>query len=69
MPGGLDRRLAGFIVGRLRRNWPVLRLVPAPWLVPIITPAARHLRCEIVRGAAAVVAVFGVFMAVMTLVA
>ena len=69
MLGGIDRRLAGVIVGRLRRNWPVLRLVPMQWLVPIMTPTARHLRCEIVRGLVALFAALGVLMAVLTLAA
>jgi hypothetical protein len=27
----IDRRLAAMIIIRLRRNWPLLKLVPASW--------------------------------------
>ena len=32
----IDRRLAGLIIIRLRRVWPLLKLVPASWIVVIV---------------------------------
>jgi hypothetical protein len=40
----IDRRLAGLILIRLRRAWPLLRLVPASWIIPVVAPGARRLR-------------------------
>lgn len=51
----IDRRLAGVIVTRLHRTWPMLKLLPAAWLVLVVTPAARRLRRSLYRDAAAVV--------------
>lgn len=53
----IDTRLAGLIITRLRRLWPLLKLVPAPWLVPIVAPAARGLRRSLYRDAVTVVVV------------
>jgi hypothetical protein len=50
----VDRRLAGLIIARLRRSWPLLKLVPASWIVPIVAPRARRLRRSLSRGAAGV---------------
>jgi hypothetical protein len=50
----VDRRLAGLIIARLRRSWPLLKLVPASWIVPIVAPSARRLRRSLSRGAAGV---------------
>jgi hypothetical protein len=46
----IDRRLAELMIGRLRRGWPVLKLMPASWIVPIMAPAARRLRRSLSRG-------------------
>jgi hypothetical protein len=51
----IDRRLADLIMIRLRRAWPLLKLVPTPLIVPIVAPGARRLRRSLSRGAVAVV--------------
>jgi hypothetical protein len=51
----IDRRLAELIVIRLRRAWPLLKLVPASCILPIVTPGARRLRHSLSRGAVAVI--------------
>jgi hypothetical protein len=50
----IDRRLAGLIIIRLRRSWPLLKLVPASWMFPIVALGARRLRRWLSRGAVAV---------------
>jgi hypothetical protein len=50
----IDRRLAELIVIRLRRNWRLLKLVPASWMFAIVAPGARRLRHSLARGAVAV---------------
>jgi hypothetical protein len=50
----IDRRLAGLIIIRLRRVWPLLKLVPASWIVLIVAPGARSLRRSLSRVAVAV---------------
>jgi hypothetical protein len=37
----IDRRLAELIILRLRRNWPLLKLLPASWIIPIVAPGAK----------------------------
>ena len=63
----IDRRLAGLIVVRLRRAWPVLELVPASWIVPIVAPAARRLRRLFSRGAVAVAVFVGALIVLIAL--
>ena len=50
----IDRRLAELIVIRLRRNWRLLKLVPASWMFAIVAPGARRLRRSLGRSAVAV---------------
>lgn len=50
----IDRRLAGLIISRLQRGWPLLKLVPASWIVLIAAPAARRLRRSLSRVAVVV---------------
>ena len=40
----IDTQLADLIVAWARRRWPALRLVPARWIRPAVTPAAIRLR-------------------------
>ena len=40
----IDRRLAGLLIIRLQRARPLLKLVPASWIVLIVAPRARRLR-------------------------
>ena len=41
---GIDRKLEELIVAWLRREWPVLRLVPSGWIRPAVRPTAMRLR-------------------------
>jgi hypothetical protein len=50
----IDRRLAELIILRLRRAWPLLKLLPASWFLPIVAPGAKRLRRSLARGAVAV---------------
>jgi hypothetical protein len=63
----VDRRLAELIIVRLRRSWPVLKLLPASWIVPIVVPAARRLRRSLRRSAVAVAVSSGALIALITL--
>jgi hypothetical protein len=40
----IDRRLAELIITKLRRERPLLKLMPTSWVCPIVAPAARRLR-------------------------
>jgi hypothetical protein len=53
----IDRRLAGLIIIRLERAWPLLKLVPTSWIVLIVAPGARRLRRSLSRAVAVAVAV------------
>ncbi len=64
----IDGQLAGLIVIRLRRNWPLLKLVPASWIRPIVMPVARRLRCSLCRGVAAVAVPAGGLIVLITLI-
>lgn len=55
----IDRRLAGLIIIRLRRNWPMLKLVPASWVFPIVGARTRRLRRSLSLGAVAMAASAG----------
>lgn len=59
----IDRRLAGLIILRLRRHWPLLKLVPVSWILPIVEPKASSLRRWLSRGAIAVAVPVGVMIA------
>jgi hypothetical protein len=45
----IDRRLEQAIVAWLRREWPILRLVPARWIRPAARPTAVRLRRALSR--------------------
>jgi hypothetical protein len=64
----IDNRLEDLIVVWARRQWPVLRLVPARWIRPAVTPAAVRLRRSLARAALAVAAPIGVALALLNLV-
>jgi hypothetical protein len=49
----IDRRLQDLIVTRLRRQWPLLRFVPARWMRPAVRPSALRVRRSVARGALA----------------
>jgi hypothetical protein len=59
-----DRRLAELIAARLCRSWPLLKLLPAACVVPIVVPAARRLRGSLFRSAVAVAVFAGVLTAI-----
>lgn len=59
----IDRCLAGLIILRLRRHWPLLKLVPESWILPIVAPKASSLRRWLSRGAIAVAVPIGVMTA------
>jgi hypothetical protein len=63
----LDRRVTALVITRLRRNWPVLRLVPAACIRPVSAPAATLVRRELSRDAIALAAIAGIVVAAMTL--
>jgi len=63
----IDRRLAGLIIIRLQRAWPLLKLVPASWIVPIVAPGARRLRRSLSRVAVAVAVSSGALIVLIAL--
>jgi hypothetical protein len=64
----IHRRLEELIVARARRQSPVLRLVPARWIRPAITPTAARLRRSLSRGVLALALATGVILALITLI-
>jgi hypothetical protein len=63
----IDRRLAELIIVRLRRAWPLLKLVPASWVFPIVAPGARRLRRSLSRGAVALAVSAGALLVLFAL--
>jgi hypothetical protein len=49
-PRVIDRLLVTLLLMGARRSWPVLRLVPSPWLRPLLAPTARRLHRQLRRG-------------------
>jgi hypothetical protein len=45
----LDRRVSLMLVSGVRRRWPLMRLVPAAVMVPLLAPVARRARRSLVR--------------------
>jgi hypothetical protein len=64
----VDRRIANAILARAERRWPLLRLVPAVWMRPLLKPAGTRVRREVSRAAAHTIAVVGLLMALVLLV-
>jgi hypothetical protein len=64
---GIDRRVEDLIVGWLRREWPVLRLVPSHWIRPAVRPAAARIRRSLSRIAFALAVPTGVLLALLAL--
>ncbi len=60
----VDRRLAELIIIRLRRSWPLLKLMPSSCIVPIVVPAATRLRRSLCRSAVAGAALAGAVIAI-----
>jgi hypothetical protein len=59
----IDRRLEDAIVAWLRREWPVLRLVPSSWIRPAARPTAVRLRRSLARITLAVAVPSGIVLA------
>jgi hypothetical protein len=64
----IDRRLEGMGVARARRRWPVLRLVPAGWVRPLIKPTVVRLRVSLLRAALVLVLTAGSILTLLILV-
>jgi hypothetical protein len=64
----LDQRIAKLILLRARRKWPLLSLVPAPWMRPLLAPAATRVRRSLMRAALALAMVTGVMVSLLGLV-
>jgi hypothetical protein len=47
----IDRQLASLIRRRARRKSLILRLMPLPWLEPLIAPRVRRLRIKFIVAA------------------
>jgi hypothetical protein len=62
----VDRRLADLIIVRLRRSWPLLKLMPASIIIPLVVPAARRLRRSLFRSAVAVAVLAGAVSTIIT---
>lgn len=45
----VDRRMSLMLISRVRRRWPLLRLVPAAMMVPLLAPVARRARRSVMR--------------------
>jgi hypothetical protein len=67
LSAAVDRRLAELIIVRLRRSWPLLKLLPGSCIFPIVAPAARRLRRSLFRSAAAVALFAGTVIALIAL--
>jgi hypothetical protein len=63
----IDRRLEEAIVAWLRREWPVLRLVPSRWIRPATRPTAVRLRLSLSRITLALAVPTGIVLALLTL--
>jgi hypothetical protein len=51
LTAAVDRHLASLISGRARRRSPILRLLPAWCLEPVVAPRARRLRIKLMVAA------------------
>jgi len=63
----IDSWLEELIVTWVRRQSPVLRLVPARWIRPVIKPTVLRLRRSISRGAVALAVPVGTILAALIL--
>ena len=59
----VDRRIADLMLARVRRRWPLLRLVPQSCARQVILPAARAARHDVVRVVIIVAWVAGTLLA------
>jgi hypothetical protein len=63
----VDRLLQSVVVASSRRQWPVLRLVPARWLRAAVAPTNLRLRRSVARVAVATAMSIGLLLAVLIL--
>jgi hypothetical protein len=63
----IDMQLADLIVALARRRWPALRLMPARWIRPAVTPAAMRLRRLLSTAALILGATTGLIVAVLAI--
>jgi len=63
----IDSRLEELVVTWVRRQSPVLRLVPARWIRPVIKPAVVRLRRSLSRGALALAVPVGTILTLLIL--
>ena len=63
----IDTQLADLIVALARRRWPALRLMPARWIRPVVTPAAMRLRRLLSTAALILGATIGLIVAVLAI--
>jgi len=68
MGATIDTRLEELLVAWARRQWPILRLVPARWIRPAVAPTAARLRRGVSRGALVVVVCVAFIFTVLSLV-
>jgi hypothetical protein len=68
LAGIIDRFVVRVLLAGTRAGWPMLRLLPSPWLRPFLTPSARRLRRSLARAVVVPAVVRAVAILVMTLV-
>jgi hypothetical protein len=60
-------RLEALVIARARRRWPALRVVPTPWLRPMVKPTVFRLTRSLARaGLVSVVAATVVVLLTLT---
>jgi hypothetical protein len=64
----IDSWLEELVVARVRRQSPVLRLVPARWIRPVIKPTVVRLRCSLCRAAFALAVPVGGILTLLILI-
>lgn len=64
----IDHRLEGLVVARARRRMPVLRLVPAGWIRPVIKPTVVRLKVSLLLAALASAVTVGSIVTLLILV-
>jgi hypothetical protein len=68
LAGIIDRFVVRVLLAGTRASWPLLRLVPSPWLRPFLMPSARRMRRALARAVVVPAVVLVVAAVVMTLV-
>jgi hypothetical protein len=63
----IDGRLERLIIGHARREWPLLRLVPAALMGPVVAPVARRIRRSLAHTTLVLVVALAVIAGVLAL--